>query len=600
VDVGSALLGWLEDPEVDRGIYFADNAGGWSFRSYAELAGSVAECAGRLQDAGLRTGGIVCIAAPSGPEFVAAFFGALIAGDTPSPLAPPLIFRSADEYLSQLTRQLQAASPSLVVSDADLHPVVVRAAQATGLDCPCLSLPLAGERCNLPARPPAELALPQFTAGSSGSPRGVRISWGNLETLIAALRGWVRWRQDDSVASWLPLYHDMGLIGTFLCAVVHRADLWLLRPELFLRSPASWLACLGRFGATMTASPSFGYAYAASKVTPAELEGMDFSRWRAAAVGAERVDPAALDRFARLVAASGFRRAAFLPGYGLAEATLALTGSRPGKLPLLASVDRASLRFGHPVRVLERGRLDPAGDRGRGDWLVGCGRPLPGIRLWIVDATGAPLGEGRLGEIVAAGPWVAEGYHGAPAGGPSRFAQERLCTGDAGFLLEGELFVLGRMGDSTKVRGRSLYAEDVEASLATIPGVPAGRVVVVFGRLDGLDTVAAVVERQRGAWVEPVARRLRSETGRSMRVLILEVPHHAIPRTSSGKPRRRLLGRELMEGRLPTTTLLDWRQGVSSGGQQQTPGGADARIPGGRAADRRQASSGSRGSSGVR
>jgi acyl-CoA synthetase (AMP-forming)/AMP-acid ligase II len=290
---------------------------------------------------------------------------------------------------------------------------------------------------------------------------------------------------------------------------------------------------------------------------------MDFSRWRVAAVGAERVDPAALERFARLVAPSGFRRQAFLPGYGLAEATLALTGSSLGEVPLLVAVDRASLRFGDPVRVLERGRVDPAGDRGRGDWLVGCGRPLPGIRLSIVDATGAPLGEGRLGEIVAAGPWVAEGYHGAPTGGPSRFAQGRLCTGDAGFLLDGELFVLGRMGDSTKVRGRSLYAEDVEASLAAIPGVPAGRVVVVFGRFDGLDTVAAVVERQRGAWVEAAARRLRSETGRTARVLILEVPRHAIPRTSSGKPRRRLLGQELMEGRLPTTTLLDWRQAGS-------------------------------------
>jgi fatty-acyl-CoA synthase len=139
------------------------------------------------------------------------------------------------------------------------------------------------------------------------------------------------------------------------------------------------------------------------------------------------------------------------------------------------------------------------------------------MRLWIVDANGAPLGEGRLGEIVAAGPWVAGGYQDAQASGPTRFARGRLCTGDAGFLLDGELFVLGRMGDSTKVRGRSLYAEDVEARLAAIPGVPTGRVVVVFGQLDGLDTVAAVVERQRGAWVEPVARRLRSETGRTAR-----------------------------------------------------------------------------------
>lgn len=185
------------------------------------------------------------------------------------------------------------------------------------------------------------------------------------------------------------------------------------------------------------------------------------------------------------------------------------------------------------------------------------------MRLSVVDAHGAPLGEGRLGEIVASGPWVAGGYRGAQVGALTRFAQGRLYTGDAGFLLDGEVFVLGRMGDSTKVRGCSLYAEDVEARLAAIPGVPAGRVVVVFGRFDGLDTVAAVVERERGAWVEPAARRLRSQTGRSTRVLILEVPRHAIPRTSSGKPRRRLLGQELMEGRLSATTLLDWRQAGS-------------------------------------
>ena len=388
VDVGSALLRWLDDPDEDRGIHFADNAGGWSFRSYAELAGSVAECAGGLEQAGLGRDGIVCIAAPSGPEFVAAFFGALIAGGTPSPVAPPLIFRSADEYLSQLTRQLQAASPCLVVSDADLHPVVVEAAQAAGLDCPCLALPLAGERCDLPARPPAGLALLQFTAGSSGNPRGVRISWSNLETHLAALHEWVGWRQDDSVASWLPLYHDMGLIGTFLCAVVHRARLWLLRPEHFLRSPASWLACLGRFGATITASPSFGYAYAAKKVTSSELEGMDFSGWRVAAVGAERVDPAALERFARLVAPNGFRRAGFMPGYGLAEATLALTGSRPGKLPLLVAVDRTSLRFGDPVRVLNAAAsIWPGTGGGVTGWSAADGPcRASGCRSWTPPA----------------------------------------------------------------------------------------------------------------------------------------------------------------------------------------------------------------------
>jgi hypothetical protein len=176
VDVGSALLGWMEDPDTDRGIHFADNAGGWSFRSYADLAGSVAEVAGRLEQAGLGRDGIVCIALPSGPEFVAAFFGTLIAGGTPSPVAPPLVFRSADEYLSQLTRQLQAASPCLVVSDADLLPVMVEAAQAAGLDCPCLRLPWPASAASCRhGRPPgwrccSSPPAPAGAHGGSGSP----------------------------------------------------------------------------------------------------------------------------------------------------------------------------------------------------------------------------------------------------------------------------------------------------------------------------------------------------------------------------------------------------------------------------------------------
>jgi acyl-CoA synthetase (AMP-forming)/AMP-acid ligase II len=553
----SRLLGWLDDPATNRGIHFADSAGGWSFRTYADLACSVADAADRLVDTGLGTGGVVCIALPSGPEFMAAFFGTLVAGGTPSPLAPPLIFRDIGEYRAHMVRLVRVASPSVVVSDDDLLPVMTEAVQVAGLNCPCLSLPPTGERCELSARPPAELALLQFTSGSSGTPRGVRISWRNLETHVAAVHEWVHWRDNDSVATWLPLYHDMGLIGVLLCSTVRRTDLWLMRPEYFLRSPASWLECLGRFGATITASPTFGYAYAAKKVTSAELAGMDFSHWRVAGVAAERVDSAALDQFAQLVGPNGFRREAFLPAYGLAEATLVLTGSSVGELPSLVSVDRDSLRFGDPVHVLERSFLGRAS--GRTDWLVGCGPPLPGIRLCIVDPAGAPLGEGRLGEIVASGPWVAEGYHNAPASGLTTFTQDGLHTGDAGFVLDGELFVLGRMGDSTKVRGRSLYAEDVEARLATIPGVPAGRVVVVFGRFDGLDSIAAVVERGPGEWVEPAARQLRRETSRSTRVLILEVPRFAIPRTSSGKPRRRLLTQELMEGKLTATTLDDWR-----------------------------------------
>ncbi len=553
------LLQWLQAPDSKRGLRFKQDDGDWSFRSYADLADSVREAAVQLLDAGVTPGSVVCLILPSGLEFGAGFFATLFTGATPCPVAPPLIFRDLDEYIGHAAALLRKASPAVIVSDAMLLPLVSQAAGRAELDRPVLTLSLTGARPRVSRGPAVDLALLQLTSGSTGTPRGVRISTRNLEAHVLALRRWVRWGDDDSVATWLPLYHDMGLIGTLICSVVGGSDVWVMRPDQFIREPADWIECFGRLGATLTGAPTFGYAYAAKRIDPTRLTGMDLSRWRVAVVGAERVDPRALDRFAQLVEPFGFRRQAFLPGYGLAEGTLVLTWNNLGTVPALVQIDWSSLRFGDTVRVLARETLDRLGAGDRSDWLVSNGPPLPGIELAIVGETGAPLGEGRLGEIVARGPWVSDGYHDDPEATSRRFVDGTLHTGDAGFLLDGHLFVLGRMSDSMKVRGRSLYAEDLEAKLSGLPGIQAGRIVVAFGLREGVETAAVVAEAEPGEWADRAARLVRAQAGRGTRVQVVSVPKSAIPRTSSGKPRRSAMWQELLDGKPGAKVLGDTR-----------------------------------------
>ncbi|HET9896426.1 MAG TPA: AMP-binding protein [Streptosporangiaceae bacterium] len=537
-----SLLSWLERPPADRGIRFAVNGSEWDFWSYGSIADSTRRVASGLRSLGIRRDDVVSIVLPAGPGFVAALFGTMLAGAVPSPLAPPMAFRDLGAYDDHVAGVLRTARPRLVVTDLKLTDTIGRLARLADVtSITTIDEVLAGGKDRAGPARPASLALLQFTSGSSGRARGVRIGFEALEANVSAIREWLLMTAEDATATWLPVHHDMGLIGCLLTPVVNGSDIWLMQPEQFVHSPVRYLQCFGESGARLTAMPAFGLAYIARRVSPAMLEGFDFSQWRAVIVGAERLDAGVFDQFHRLLAPFGLQRSAILPAYGLAEATLAVTA-----LPLFEGWRSVEVRPG-PFAIGDAiARSDPAAD---GNAVVGCGRPLAGATVTVVDERGQPLPHGHVGEIVVRAPSVASGYVCADESSSlTSIEAGRLATGDAGFLLSGELYVLGRLGDSLKVRGRAVFAEDIEAALATA-GLPGHRLAVALGIYEGRPTAVAVLEHPRPGWTEVAEQILRRRTDGAS-VVVAPVGRGAIARTSSGKPKRRLLWHAFVGGTL--------------------------------------------------
>lgn len=535
------LLANLDDPSGDRGIHFLRPSGEWTRTSYEEIVGHATRIAGHLVAEGARPGDTVNLLLGAPDAFVPAFLACLLAGIAPSPIASPVGLHSAAQYRDHVTGILRAARPRLVLTDEALLETAAEAVTAAGAGRPVL---LPGQD-QLPTGPAPrgraeDTALLQFTSGSSGLPKGVRVSLENLESNVAAILSWLGITPEDSCSSWLPLYHDMGLVGAFLGSFASGIDFWLMSPADFIGSPLRWLECHGRSGVTVTTAPNFGYAYATRRVRPEQLEGMDFSSWRVAMSGAERVVPAVLHDFAERLRPHGFRPQAFTPCYGLAEATLAVTGVAPGEQPQAVRLD-GPLVSGEQVPVAETALLgDPAvADAPEAGWLTSCGAPVPGTAVLVVGEDGEALPEGAFGEIAVVGPAVAQGYQGSREVATAEFDDGRLRTGDSGFLHDGELYVVGRIGDSVKVRGRAVHAEDVEAALLAVPGMPAGRFAAALGGSGETAQAVVVVESPGDVWLAPALATLRSQLDTTVQVTVVRTRRGAIPRTSSGKPRRR-------------------------------------------------------------
>jgi acyl-CoA synthetase (AMP-forming)/AMP-acid ligase II len=542
------LFEWLDDPAADRGIRFGGRGEDWSFWAYDRLAQRARRLAWGLVEAGVRENDVVAIIQRSGPDFVATLFGTMLAGAIPSPVASPMTFQHPVTYRQHVRGLLTAARPAAVVTEADFASHVGELAVYAGVQTtltPDALLAGVEEGMGSPRRATAEFALLQFTSGSSGRARGVRIPFAALEANVAAIRRWLQATERDAWASWLPLHHDMGLIGCLVTPVMGCNELWLMQPEQFVRHPLRYLRCFGVSGATITATPNFGLEYILRRVRQDALEGLDFSQWRAVVIGAERINPDTLDRFYDLLSPFGLRRRFLLPAYGLAEATLAVTG-----LPLQEKwtgipVEPASLSLRHKVTICDSGS--------GGQRVVGCGRPLDGVAVTVVDEDGCSLPDGRVGEIIVRGISVAAGYAATDSASATRF-DGTLRSGDAGFLVDGQLFVLGRLGDSMKIRGRAVFAEDLEAAL-TAAGVPSHRVAAALGLRGATPTVVAVFERPDEAWLAEARALLRCRT-EGAAVVLVDAPKATIARTPSGKPKRRWLWRAFLEGDLPGRVVL--------------------------------------------
>jgi acyl-CoA synthetase (AMP-forming)/AMP-acid ligase II len=452
-----------------------------------------------------------------------------------------------DEYAASTARMLTVSGAKVVVSAGGtrrlLGAAVERAAPPLGcVDASALAHRAAAE---IPcAARPEDLGLVQFSSGSTVDPKPVALSHAALAAQADLLVAATAPGPQDALVSWLPLYHDMGLIGALLGTMSYPGPLVLIPPEHFLARPALWPRAVARHRGTVSAAPSFAYAYVADRVRDEDLAGVDLSSWRLALDGAEPVSAEAMRRFAARLAPHGFSPGALVPVYGLAEAALAVTFARPGQPLEGRRIDA--------VRLAAEGVAAP-GDRE----VVSVGGPVPGVEVAVRTPGGAESGEGRLGRIFVRGPSVMEGYLGDPAATAAALRGGWLDTGDLGFVLGGELFVHGRAKDVVVVRGANRAPEEFESALAGVAGLRPGCAVAAGFVPEGGEGEALLLlaERARGAadadatLEHAVRRAVLDRTGVAPHQVVLLEPG-TLPRTSSGKLRRREALRRWLAGRL--------------------------------------------------
>ena len=506
--------------------------GGLLERSRAVAAG--------LARLGVSPGQAVGLMLPTGLEYFAAFFGTQLAGGIPVPLYPPARKSQIEDHLRRQAGILRTAGAEVLIT----FPEVLTLARLLGAQLPGLRrVATVAEVSAEAAAPPAvkvredDIAFLQFTSGSTGNPKGVVLTHANLLANLRAIGRGADIRPDDVVVSWLPLYHDMGLIGCWMGSLYFGMPLVLMSPLAFLARPAHWLWTLHRHRGTLSAAPNFAYELCVNKIPEEELAGLDLSSWRMALNGAEPVSPEAVRRFIERFAPHGFRPGAMSPVYGLAENSLALAFPPLGRPPLVDVVDREA--FQRTSRAVPT----PADDL-RALRFVSCGLPLKDHEIRIVD-DGREVGERQEGRLEFKGPSAASGYFRNPEATAALMRGDWRDSGDRAYIAGGEVYITGRVKDIIIRAGRNLYPHELEGAVGEVPGVRKG-CVAVFGSPDpatGTERLVVMAEtRERDeAALEKLRQAIQDVAvdllGTPADVVAL-VPPHAVPKTSSGKIRR--------------------------------------------------------------
>ncbi len=507
----ATLQAALEHAAASRwGLSFLDAQERETALPFHALYDRARRTAGGLREIGVERGDRVAIVLPTGPAFMDAFFGAVLAGAVPVPLYPPVRLGRMEEFHRRTARMLKACGARVVLSDARISRLLgVALAQAR----PALGLRTAlhGRPLALPSRPDDDLLI-QFSSGTTVDPKPVALTHRNVLANLAAIETIVPADDAQAGVSWLPLYHDMGLIGCLLLALYRPGPLTLIPPEAFLARPAIWLRAISRKRATISVAPNFAYGLCVRRARDSDLASVDLSSWRCALNGAEPVAPAVLRRFSERFAPCGFDPRALMPVYGLSEASLAVTFTPTGRGP----------------RTVEAGARE----------LASVGAPLPGIDVEVRD-----------GRIFVRGPSVMRGYFGDPAATAQAVSGGWLDTGDLGFERAGELFVSGRAKDVVILRGRNHAPQEFEDALDGAPGVRPGCAAAVGLPTAEGEELALLVEVDGPADVEHLTARVTERTGIRPHAVHLLDPG-TLPRTSSGKLRRGEALRQLQAGEL--------------------------------------------------
>jgi fatty-acyl-CoA synthase len=523
----------------DKGYRFVGARGVETRRSYADMQTAALRVAGSLAALGLGRGDLVAIVVGDPEAFLATLFGTSIAGVVPASLYPPATTGDLPAYLAATARVLGSCRARAVITSSTLLPHIEPLREL----CRDLSIVVAFDALQGPSfaldqtPEPSDIAFVQFTSGSTATPKGVVITQRNLAANIAAFSGphGVNASSDDIGVSWLPLYHDMGLVGMALGSMYTRAESVVMTPDAFVKRPIEWLRTIAKYRGTVSFAPNFAYDLAVRRVKDADLVGLDLSSWRVAGCGAEPIHASTLAAFADKFRAAGFRDTSFLPSYGMAEIVLAATMSPSGRglqVERLLSDDLS----------VKRVATHANGTRAETVSIVACGTPLPGHKIHIVDESGGVLPDRHVGEIVLSGPSVTPGYYNDVETTARTIRNGRLFTGDLGYMSDGELFVCGRVKDLIIVNGRKYHPQDLEWGVADLAGIRRGR-VVAFGTTNGSGPDRTVVIAEPSGTVPPgeltdaIRRRIVDVCGLVVDDVVL-VPSGTVARTTSGKVRR--------------------------------------------------------------
>jgi fatty-acyl-CoA synthase len=504
--------------------------------TYRALREQARALAGRMLAAGLEPGERVAMIAETDGDFIRAFFACQYAGLIPAPMPLPAAFGGKDAYIAHIRRMIETARASAALGPAELQEWLGLAADGLGLRIvgPLDGFPEAAAAASLPAIASDDLCYLQFSSGSTRFPLGISVThralMANCESIT---RDGLAVREGDRAVSWLPLYHDMGLVGFLLAPLSCQLSLDIMPTRAFARRPFLWLDLISKNGGTLSYSPTFGYDLCTRRAGTMSTEGLDLSGWRAAGIGGDMIRPGVLAAFVERFAPVGFRQTAFVASYGMAETVLALSMARLGEGVRTETVDTDVLERDH--------RVQAPGPRGRSRTFALCGAPLPGYTLEVRNETGAVLKPGQVGRVFARGPSMLKAYFDRPEETARILSADGwLDTGDLGYFSDGQIVITGRAKDLIIVNGRNIWPQDLEwTAEAEAEALRSGDVAVFSLDADDAETVVVLVQcRTRDAEVrealkDEVAKLIRARHGLEVQVVL--VPPHALPQTSSGK-----------------------------------------------------------------
>ncbi len=535
------VLDWHLRAHPDRIHIVHLGDGGETNIRYRDLRRQAELVAAGLQRLGLEPRQTVAIMLPTGAEYFHTYFGVVLAGGIPVPIYPPARLSQIEEHVRRHAGILSNAQATILVTVPDARGVARLLEARVAVLRRVVTVAELAAGGGAPRATPVrqdDVAFLQYTSGSTGDPKGVIVTHANLLANIRALGQVIDVRPDDVFVSWLPLYHDMGLISAWLASLYFAIPLVVMSPLAFLARPERWLQAIQRYRGTISAAPNFAYELCVKRIDDAQIEGLDLSSLRITGNGAEPVMPETLRRFTERFARYGFRPEAMTPVYGLAECTVCLLCPPIGRGPRIDSVDRRSFSGA--------GRAESAapGDAGALRF-VSCGRPLPGHEVRIVDAKGREVGERVEGRLEFKGPAATSGYYRNPEQTRRLFDGDWLDSGDRAYLADGEIHLTGRVKDIIIRGGRNIYPHEVEDAVGSVTGVRRG-CVAVFGSPDpesGTERLVVLAETRQTTAPEQDALRAQIIEA-TVAVLgeppddVVLAPPHTVLKTSSGKIRR--------------------------------------------------------------